>query len=591
MGDAVDRMYEVALFGYAFGQHFYPFFKSGMATFLLFPLMAAAFVWRMWGALLEQDDSAVLTTVKWIVGSTVVLGSLYNPATFSLAEKADLSGSQLGVQYLETKKNLFGTDQGSMPWAAHKVDQYMNGWVQFSAELADRRNRFIFPGTAQAAIQNLSKSESLEDPQIRSILSQWQQIVVPYLLQNVSLKQKLEAENLVAVLTYPVTSASDVADADQIADRARRVVEILKQETSLDLIAATRNLSAMLHDPRYRLSGTAMSIDANETAVLAPMLGAYTLNGVVAPASPPSGYPQSAVNAYNKGYSVLSSIANDSRRQPLASYDNFGDLYQHIGFATDVALARRQLQNPDSVQAFGITCMNHGEPYCKQALVTAPTAMQATSDGVDWSNKLLRTINGVAGAIPAVIDNVSLEFAKVKIPLYIGIAKGIVTIATPFFMIFMLWPGRFVMGLTYILGGYVLVGLWMCSYILWTYLVSDFMFGTSALSGVGQMIGWSNALGSYNTMVDALKIGYGALGTFCFLLVFGGMDKAHRAFGGAGAAGGGGLAGSAKKYAADTLKGGATLAGRSAGRWMSGAKRFVPPSGGGAGSTPLLPPN
>jgi hypothetical protein len=236
--------------------------------------------------------------------------------------------------------------------------------------------------------------------------------------------------------------------------------------------------------------------------------------------------------------------------------------------------------------------MNHGEPYCKQALITAPTAMQATSDGVDWSNKLLRTINGVAGAIPAVIDNVSLEFAKVKIPLYIGIAKGIVTIATPFFMIFMLWPGRFAMGLTYILGGYVLVGLWMSSYILWTYLVSDFMFGTSALSGVGQMIGWSNALGSYNTMVDALKIGYGALGTFSFLLVFGGMDKAHRAFGGGGAGSStGGLAGSAKKYASDTLKGGATLAGRSAGRWMSGAKRFVPPSGGGAGSTPLLPPN
>ncbi|MDT8992876.1 hypothetical protein RQP54_18525 [Curvibacter sp. APW13] len=523
-------MYEVALFGYAFGQHFYPFFKSGMATYLLFPLMAAAFVWRMWGAVLEQDDSTVLATIKWVAGSMAVLASLYNPATFSLAEKADLSGSQLGIKYLETKKELFGTDQGSMPWLAHKVDQYMNGWVQFSAELADRRNRFIFPGTAQAALEEFSKASSLEDPQIRSILSQWQQIVVPYLLQNASLKQKLEAEKLVAFLTYPVTSSSDVADADQIAERSRRVIQILKTETTLDLVAATRNLSAMLNDPRYRLGGTAMSVDANETAVLAPMIGAYTTNGPVAPAIAPNGYPSSAVNAYNKGYSVLSAIANDSRRQPLASYDNFGDLYEHIGLAVDVALARRQLQSAETVQVFGITCLNHGDAYCRQALVTAPTSMQATKDGIDWSNKILRATH-MLGDLAAIVDATQLEFAKVKIPLYIGVAKGIVTIATPFFMIFMLWPGRFVMGLTYILGGYVLVGLWMSCYIIWTYLVSDFMFGTEALSSGKQILGWSNAIGSYGTMVDALKMGYGALGTFCFLLVFGGMDKINRSVG------------------------------------------------------------
>lgn len=588
MGDSVDRMYEMALFGYAYGHHVYPFFRNGMATYLIFTIMAAAFVWRLRGALIDNDDSAVMSVIKWLVGSVLVLVSLYNPATFSLAEKADLSGTQLGTPYLETKKQLFGTDQGAMPWPAHKVDQYMNGWIELSTVLADRRNRFIFPGSAQAAIENMSKSESLEDPQTRSILSQWQQIVVPYLLQNVSLKQKLESENLIAVLTYPVTSASDVVDADQIADKARRVVQILKSEPTLDLISATRNLSAMLNDPRYRLSGTALSIDSNETAVLAPMLSAYTLNAPVAPVSPPSSFPQSAINAYNKGYSALTSIANDSSRQPLSSYDNFGDLYAHIGFATDVALARRQLQSPESVQAFGITCLNHGESYCKQSLVTAPTAMQATTDGIDWSNKLLRTVSAVGNSIPAVIDNVSLEFAKVKIPLYIGIAKGIVTIATPFFMIFMLWPGRFVLGLSYILGGYILTGLWMISYVLWTYLVCDFMFGTSGTSGVSQMIGWSNALGSYNTMVDALKIGYGALGTFSFLLVFGGMDKLNRSLSGGGATGG--LAGSAKKYLGDSAKGGATLAARSASRWLGSAKRFVPSSGGGS-SAPQLPHN
>ncbi|BDT74089.1 hypothetical protein os4_36420 (plasmid) [Comamonadaceae bacterium OS-4] len=588
MGDSVDRMYEMALFGYAYGQHIYPFFRNGMANYLILGIMAMAFVWRLWGALLEGDDTAVMTTLKWIVGSVLVLVSLYNPATFSLAEKADLTGSQFGTPYLETKKQLFGTDQGSMPWAAHKVDQYMNGWVQLSAEMADRRNRFIFPGTAQAAIENMSKAESLEDPQTRSILSQWQQIVVPYLLQNVSLKQKLEAENLIGVLTYPVTSASDVVDPDQIASKARRVVQILRAETTLDLVSATRNLSSMLNDPRYRLSGTAMSVDANETAVLAPMLGAYTQNAPIAPARAPATYPQSAIKAYDKGYAALTSIANDASRQPLAVYENFGDLYAHIGFATDVALARRQLQAPDAVQAFGITCMNHGDTYCKQSLVAAPTAMQATSDGIDWNNKILRTVSAAANALPAVIDSVSLEFAKVKIPLYIGIAKGIVTIATPFFMIFMLWPGRFLMGLTYILGGYILVGLWMVSYILWTYLVSDFMFGTSGLSSAGQMIGLTNALGSYNTMVDALKIGYGALGTFCFLLVFGGMDKFNRAMAGGAGGGGGGLAGSAKKYVGDSAKGGATLAASSASRWLSGARRFVPSSGGGS-SAPQLP--
>ena len=102
------------------------------------------------------------------------------------------------------------------------------------------------------------------------------------------------------------------------------------------------------------------------------------------------------------------------------------------------------------------------------------------------------------------------------------------------------------------------------------------------------MIGWSNALGSYNTMVDALKIGYGALGTFSFLLVFGGMDKLNRSLSGGGATGG--LAGSAKKYLGDSAKGGATLAARSASRWLGSAKRFVPSSGGGS-SAPQLPHN
>ncbi len=531
MGDAVDRMYEVSLFGYAFGQHFYPFFRSGIALWLIYPIMAMAFIWRMVLVVMEEDETASKAFLKWLIGGSVVLANFYNPATFSLAEKADLSGTQIGVNYLETKKALFGTDQGSMPWLAHKVDQYMNGVVQFSAELSDRRNRFIFPGSAQAAIENFSKADSLDDPQIRSILSQWQQIVVPYLLQNVALKQKLQTENLIPIFTYPITSSTDVTDPEGVADRARRVVQILKSESSLDLVSAVRNLSAMLHDPRIRLSGSAMTIDANETAILAPMLGAYTLNAPMAAAIPPADYPSSAKNAYTKGYSALTSITNDFTRQPIQSYDNFGDLYEHIGYAVDIALARRQLQHADSVQAFGITCLNHGDLYCKQALVAAPTAMQATSDGSDWSNKTLRFISNAISAPGALLDSTILEFAKVKIPMYIGVAKGIVTIATPFFMIFMLWPGRFMMGLTYILGGYVLIGLWMSLYIIWTYLVSDFMFGTGALSGAGQMIGWSNAYGSYPAMVDALKIGYGVLGTFAFLLVFGGMDKINRSIG------------------------------------------------------------
>lgn len=525
-------MYEVALFGYAFGQHFYPFFRSGMAVYLLYPLMAVAGAWRIFSALLEQDEPVVMAAVKWFFGAFLVLMSLYNPATFSLAEKADLSGKQFGISYLETKKQLFGTDKGSMPYAAHLVDKYMTGWVQFSAELSDRRNRFLFPGSAQSALESLSKADSLADPQVRSILAQWQLIVVPYLMQNTALKDKLVAENLVAFLTYPVTSSSDVNDSEKVADRARRVVQILKAEPTLDLVSATRNLSAMLHDPRNRLSGSAMEVDASEMAVTAPMLGSYTLNAPVVSALAPAGFPESGAKAYNKGYAVLSSIANDARRQPLTSYSDFGELYEHIGFAVDVALARRQMQNADDVQIFGIACLNHGEDHCKQALVTAPTGMQKTSDGVDFSNKLLRAISGIARAPGAAVDQVSLEFAKVRIPLYIGIAKGIVTIATPFFLIFMLWPGRFLQGLTYILGGYVLVGLWMVSYVLWTYLVSDFMFGTG-VSALKQAIGWSNAMGSYDTMVDALKIGYGALGTFCFLLVFGGMDKVNRSLGGA----------------------------------------------------------
>lgn len=575
MGDSVDRMYEVGLWGYAYGHHMYPFFKNGAASYLLLTLMSTAFVWRMVSAVLEGDEKVIMTTFKWMLGCVVVLGSLYNPVSFSLRDKASLSDFML-----KRKVGLFGTDQGTMPWLANTVDNYLDGWVKLSMVIAKRENRFFYPGSAQAAIENVTKSGSISDPQTRSMLSQWQEVIVPaYLLQNASFAAKIKEEKLLGILMYPVTSSSDVEDAEKIIERSKRVIELLRNEPGLDLVGPVRSLSGVLNDPKNKLAGKAMAVSADETSVIAPMLSDYTTKAPQVPPKPPEEFNDNRAKAYKAGYEALESIANDPKRQPLEKYENLADLYQHLGFATDVALAKKQLQNANDVALFGITCTNYNEDYCKQSFLLAPTNMKpAEEEGFfnwDWGNRALRVGTGIGKTLGAMGEDVGLEFAKVSIPLYIGTAKGVITAATPIFMIFMLWPGRFTQGLTYILGGYVLVTLWMISYILWTYLVSDFLFGSDMIAKGLEVVGISAAMGSYPVMIDVLKMGYAALGTFSFLLVFGGMDKINRGIGGKGIMSSG-TAVSKGKEAKSSAASGASSAISGAKKMGSSLKRFIP---------------
>ena len=88
--------------------------------------------------------------------------------------------------------------------------------------------------------------------------------------------------------------------------------------------------------------------------------------------TPPEDLTDKAKKAYAAGYRVLTGVANDSTRQPKTSYSNFAEIYQGIGYATDVALAKRQLQSPQDVVAFGITCYNRNDDFCKTAFTVAP---------------------------------------------------------------------------------------------------------------------------------------------------------------------------------------------------------------------------
>lgn len=526
MGDAVDRMYEVALWGYAFGRHVYPFFRAGAASWLLMTLMAVAFVWRLQAALLNDEEPALMAFAKWAIGSAVVLAMLYNPVYFPLSERSHM---RLGDATL--KKNLYGTDEGAMPWISYQIDKFMDGWIEFGSMIAKRENRFLYPGARLTSIEDFSKADAISDPQTRSIISQWQEVIVPALLQNPSLAEKMKAEGLTGFLMYPVTSSADINDPDGVTQKSRRVVELLRNEPGLDLVSSVRSLSGFLNSPEKRLSGKAMTVDASETAVAAELLSAYTTKAPRAPITPPSDYSSKAVNAYTAGLRVLSSLADDPNRQPPPTFANYAELYKYIGFAVDIALARQKMQTPEGVTNFGISCLNSSDANCKQAVTVANTNMKPTEQSLDWGNRTLRAGMAIVG-LGSAWEQGAMEFNKVELPMYIGIAKGLVTAMGFFFLILMLWPGRFVQGLSFLVGGYVLVGLWMFFYIIWTYLVSDFLFGDNGLTQMGVMTGISTSAAAYSPMVKTLVAGYGALGAVSWMIVMGGLDKAHRGFGG-----------------------------------------------------------
>ncbi len=576
MGDAIDRMYESSLWGYAMGQHVYPFFANGVAYYAIAILMAMAFVWRLGFALVEEEDEPMRSVVKWMVGSAVVLMSLFSTVQFPLTEKAPLTPFALDM-----KKKLYGTDQGRMPWLADKVDNFMDLWIQIAAKISNRDNRFLYVGSVQSAAQNLSKSDSLQDPQTQSIITQWRNVIVPaYLLQNASFAQKVRDEGLMDVLLYPVTTANDIR-GEQVVERARRLVQLLTSEPKLDAVGAVRALSAHLNDPANRLAGSAMTLDANGTGIVADMLGPYSRNSTMSPATPPEDLTDKAKKAYAAGYRVLTGVANDSTRQPKTSYANFAEIYQGIGYATDVALAKRQLQSPQDVVAFGITCYNRSDDFCKAAFTVAPTSLKPNEDGIDLGNRLLRFGNAAAKTPGAAVDLAMLQFIKTEVPFYIGAARGLVTAMTPIILIVMLWPGRFAQGMTMILGGYVIVGMWMCFYILWTYLVSDFLLG-SDMAGLGQIVGVTSAVGSFPAMVKVLVGGYTVFGMVSFMLVFGGMERLYRHMGmggGAGVSVARGGVGNMLKSKGQSLTAAGQSAGNAgtaaAGRGLSALGRFV----------------
>ena len=566
MGDAIDRMYEMSLWGYAMGTHVYPFFANGIALFPIATLLAMAAVWRLGNAIIEGDDEPMMAVLKWFACSLLVVFTLYNTIEVPLSKKATISESMM-----ESKKAMWGTDKGRMPWISNLMDEFMDSWIRVAVVLSRSENRFLYVGSDQAAAQNMSSSDSLQDPQTRSILSQWTNVIAPsYILTNAQLAKQIKDEGLMDVLMYPVTTATDVQN-DKTVERARRLAQILGTTQGLDVVGAVRSLSTFLNDPANRLTGNAMAVDGNETGVVAEVVGPYSTSATIAPATPPAQLSEKAQKAYSAGYRALTSITNDSQRQPKASYTNFADLYQAIGYGTDIALAKRALQNPDTVLEFGVTCFNRSDTFCKSALTFAPTSMRDAEDGLSLGHRLGRWTMAIKNTPGAAIDHALLQIVRTEIPLYIGAAKGLVVAMTPVILIIMLWPGRFVLGLCVMLGGYMLVGMWMCFYILWTFLVSDFMMG-SGIGPITQAIGWSGALGNYPAMVKVLIGGYAVFGIFSFMVVFGGAERMSRSIGGMDSRGSiGGASGNSTKGAAQKVTSGAQSVAGGASKLRAGA--------------------
>lgn len=516
MGDAVDKIHEISIWGYIFGVQMYPFLKSSLATNIILTTIVAAIAWKLALALFDEDDSPIRALIFAIVGTAIVQVTLYNPITFKLDQMVPLAPAAL-----QAKKTQFGTDEGMMAWPSYYADRFMNSWIDFAMAVANPDNKFMFAGAPVAAAAVAARQEAVNDPQIRSALSQWQNVIAPsYLLTNPALMARVKAEGLEDMLLYPGTSASDLGNAP-LAVKARKLKDILENEPSLDLVGAVRSLSGHLNDPATRLNGSAFTLDPGGTEVVAPMLSDYTLNAPVAPATAPANYSPRAVKAYDAGRKVLMNVANDANRQPPASIKNFAELYKAIGDATDVAVARDTLRDPENVMAFGTTCQSLSDDACKQALTNASTNMAAKGTW-GWDNNTesaKRFAMGLATTLGSSVDRLLLKFISTQVPVFIGAAKSIVTIATPIMLIVMLWPGRFQLGLSIIIGGYVLVGMWASFYILWQWMIVGLMFTNGSV-----LPDFEN----YSALVKVQAAGLGALGVLSWMIVFGGFDKAHR---------------------------------------------------------------
>lgn len=516
MGDAVDKIHEISLWGYIFGVQMYPFLKSSLAANIILTTIVATIAWKLALAVFDEDDSPMRALIFAIVGTAMMQATLYNPITFKLDEMVPMSAAKL-----QEKVDQFGTDKGVMAWPSYYADKFMNSWIDFAMAVANPDNKFMFAAAPVAATSVAARQEAVSDPQMRSALSQWQNVIAPsYLLTNPALMAKVKDAGLEDMLLYPGTSASDMGNAP-LAVKARKLKDILENEPTLDLVGAVRSLSGHLNDPATRLNGSAFTLNPDGTEVVAPTLSDYTLNAPIAPATAPANYSPRAAKAYDSGRRVLMEVANDASRQPPASVKNFAELYQVIGNSIDVAVARESLQKPENVLAFGSTCQTRSSDACKQALTSASTNMdpkrKLSLD--DFGESTKRFGMGLVSSLGSSVDRLLLKFISTQVPVFIGAAKSIVTIATPIMLIVMLWPGRFQLGLSIIIGGYVLVGMWAVFYILWQWMIVDLMFTNGSV-----LPDFEN----YSALVKVQAAGLGGLGVLSWMIVFGGFDKAHR---------------------------------------------------------------
>ncbi len=516
MGDAVDKIHEVSLWGYIFGVQMYPFLKSSIASNIILTTIVAAIAWKLALALFDEDDSPIRALIFAVVGTAIMQVTLYNPITFKLDEMVPLTPAAL-----QAKKDQFGTDTGAMAWPSYYADKFMNNWIDFAMAVANPDDKFMFAAAPVAAAAVAARQDAVSDPQMRSALSQWQNVIAPsYLLTNPALMAKVRDAGLEDMLLYPGTGASDLGNAP-LAVKARKLKDILENEPTLDLVGAVRSLSSHLNDPATRLNGSAFALDPGGTEVVAPTLSDHTINAPIAPATAPANYTPRAAKAYDAGRKVLMEVANDASRQPPASVKNFAELYEAIGNSIDVAVARDSLKTPENVMAFGTTCQTHSDEACKQSLTGASTkiAPKGSWGGDNNTESAKRFTMGLVTALGSSVDRLLLKFISTQVPVFIGAAKAIVTIATPIMLIVMLWPGRFQLGLTVIIGGYILVGMWAVFYILWQWMIVGLMFTNGSVVPDFE---------NYSALVKVQAAGLGALGILSWMIVFGGFDKAHR---------------------------------------------------------------
>lgn len=418
-------------------------------------------------------------------------------------------------------ESIFGSRTGAAPHLTYAVERLGAALAAQVRDMMGARPALAVPGVVAQVSDLVTDPALLDDPQLRANLDLWRRRIVPQLLlDDPALEARLRAANLMQLLMQPTVGDARFVDASTVA----RV-----QRLQTELASTSANLAALvnLEDASLRRITDVAGADPWQVADADASTVSIRFSRALAGSDPTDG-GSAAQGAYAEALQRGTKLATDMiallpDADQARDVGSFGDLYGRLAGATLAVAGSGYLGASNRLAVLGSLCQRAGDDACRAAQAPLPqTAGYLKVPERDAYNAPTATTwikESIATGLLAVASALTGSLASLVVavlPFMLGIAKAIAIVLSVIGVWMLLWPGRMMTALAWIIGPIAFVSLWSILFGIWAG-VEGFLSSLASVVGSSDHGSWSAG----RIMSIALSLGYLGLPTLALHILFG----------------------------------------------------------------------